>query len=93
MTTNQTPAKVPGLHIERTNDELLVFNSRDDTSHALTDLAAAVFEACNGVRPPHDSLADWGEAPAEIDLVDQVILDLTDAHLIAPPGASTINAS
>ena len=79
------PTKAQGLHIERLPDELAVYNPVDQCWHSLSDVPAAVFEACNGVRTSPERLAavtDWTDTSVEIDLVDRTILDLTEARLI-----------
>ena len=85
MGRSGVPAKAEGLYIERFADELTVYNPTDESWHSLPEIPAAVFEACNGVRSSAErvaAVADWTEAPVEIDLVDRTILDLTEARLI-----------
>jgi len=85
MARSGVPAKAHGLHIERLDDELAVFNTTEQSWHSLTALPAAVFEACNGHRSKAERLAavtDWTDTPVEIDLVDRTIVDLTEARLI-----------
>ena len=85
MSDRLVPAKASGLHIERTGDELLVYDARNDTAHAIDKVAAAIFEACNGSRSTgdvRDVAADWIESPIDSDVVDRTIIDLTKAELV-----------
>lgn len=85
MTSHRVPTKATGLHIERTGDELLVYDPRDDRVHSLSDVTAAVFEACNGVRTTEEAVevvTNWSDTPVESDLVDRAVLDLTHDNLI-----------
>ncbi len=70
MSGHRVPAKVPGLHIERRGDELLVYNPTNDTAHALARVTAAVFEACNGERSSDAAaiaVSGWVDDEIEID--------------------------
>jgi hypothetical protein len=81
----RVPAKSDGLHVEREGEELRVFNPRDETTHRLDGVSAAVFEACNGVRSVRDAVqavADWVNSDVEGEVVDRTIIDLTKADLV-----------
>lgn len=85
MTTKSVPRKVPGLHLERSGEELRVFNPASDTAHVINPVASGVFEACDGsndVDDIVDATADGIGRSVHHDVVVLALADLVEAGLV-----------
>ena len=89
MPTQRGLRHADGQHVERAGDDLLIYNSADDTAHAVNHVAAAVFEACDGSRPIDDLVITVGEkvdTHVDEDVSDLALSDLAAAKLIILDG-------
>ncbi|HEX7140820.1 MAG TPA: PqqD family protein [Vicinamibacterales bacterium] len=68
-------------------DETLVYDKRNDRSHCLNRVAAAVWEHCDGRATAEDIaalLSDQFGIPSKVDVVHLAIRDLDRAGLLDP---------
>jgi outer membrane biosynthesis protein TonB len=89
MATSGVPVKAEDLVVERTGNEMLVYNPADETAHALNAAAAAVFDACDAERSIDDItslLVETLDTPVDDEIVALAIKDLTDAGLVTVEG-------
>lgn len=85
MTTKSVPRQVPGLHLKRIGEELLVHNPAKDTAHAINMVASGVFEACDGTNDVEDIVevtAARATTPVDRDVVVLALSDLVEAGLV-----------
>jgi hypothetical protein len=84
------PKRMQGLFVEEVGTEVLVFNSRSNTSAALSPSAAAVFERCDGTHDIDQIVASLASTatPLGRDEVLLALADLDDAGLLAAAPAT-----
>jgi hypothetical protein len=85
MDSSDLPQRVDGLLVERTSNELLVFNDISAEAFALNETAAMVYDLCDGSTTIADMvplLAERTELPADQRVVELAIEELVDAGLI-----------
>ena len=95
MDLSNRPDRVDGLLVERTENELLVFNDITGEAHALNGTATVVYDLCDGDTTLGDMVAPVAAAtglPADDQVVALAIEELVDAGLIelAATGAPAI---
>ncbi len=85
MDPTARPQRIDGLLVERTNNELLVFNDISAEAFALNETAATVYDLCDGATSLADMVPRLAEAsglPADQQVVELAIEELVDAGLI-----------
>ena len=73
------PGRREGLIVEKVDDELLVYDSDRARAHSLNSVAAAVWEACDGVR---DAKELANAAGVTEDDVWRALSQLDERHLL-----------
>lgn len=85
MDSDARPQRIDGLLVERTNNELLVFNDISAEAFALNETAAIVYDLCDGATSLSAMVPRLAEAsglPADQQVVELAIEELVDAGLI-----------
>jgi hypothetical protein len=85
MDSSDLPQRVDGLLVERTVNELLVFNDISAEAFALNETSAIVYDLCDGSTSIADMVPRLAEAtglPADQGVVELAIEELVDAGLI-----------
>ena len=75
----QPTARTAQLVIQDAGDELVLYDERAHTAHALSPVAAAVWRACDGSRSPGLIARSTG---LEADVVEQALEDLSERQLL-----------
>jgi len=94
--TATMPSRHPALEVAEFEVELVVFDPRVNRVHHLRDLGAAVFDACDGVTPVADLVAEIVEVAGAteqdaVEAVDAVLASLAAEGMLegaeppAPP--------